>query len=77
MIGFFDTVPRGNARSAKIPVKRSAQLFDIRIKSALIKNLIEFGIKMVSRRFGNLIGGNKQFLLFCFPFAKCHGNYLT
>jgi hypothetical protein len=64
-----------NAWPTQILVKRGAQFFDISIKSTLIKNLIEFGIKRVSRRFGNLIGGNLQFLLFRFPFPKCHGKH--
>ncbi|MDC0325790.1 hypothetical protein OAM01_03425 [bacterium] len=45
------------------------------VESTLIENLIELGIKRVSRRFGYLIVGNEQFLLFRFTFAKCHGNY--
>lgn len=61
--------PRGNARSAEILIKRGAQLFDIGIKTTLIKNLIELGVKGVRRRLGDLAGGNEQLLLFRFAFS--------
>ena len=64
---------RSDARSAKILVRRSAHLFGISIKTKFIKNLIELGVKRMDRRFGDLIGGNEQHLLFRFAFAKCHG----